>query len=249
LKTFYRILWKYADGITQDSELAKQKAKVYLPENVVNETIEIGVDFNVFNPSIEKGSIRKKYNLGGRPIIFHSRSIAKIYNLDTIIRSIPIVREQVSKICYLFTGDFESLNQGSKKYIIDHNLHNNVIFCGRLDHETEMKFYYADADITVSVPSSDSSPFSVYEAMATKTPVIVSDLPWLDGKFTHGKHLLTVPVQNELALAAAIINLINNEVILDVESAYSIVFDKINMLVENERLGLLFEKSILTKKN
>ena len=63
-----------------------------------------------------------------------------------------------------------------------------MIFTGRLDHNKEIKYYYADADVCVSIPSSDSSPFSVYEAMATKTPVIVSDLPWVSENFDKNEH-------------------------------------------------------------
>jgi glycosyltransferase involved in cell wall biosynthesis len=108
-----------------------------------------------------------------------------------------------------------------------------------------MKYYNIDADLMVSIPSSDSSPFSVYEAMAVKTPVIVSDLPWFKGKFINGKHLIAVPAQDEMVLAQSIIKLINKEVELDIESAYSIVFNKINMLVENKKLEGVFENAIV----
>jgi glycosyltransferase involved in cell wall biosynthesis len=241
LKYFYKHFWKYADGITQDSELAKQKASPYLPKNVINETIEIGVDFNFFNPFVKKGLVRNKYNLGKRPIVFHSRGITKLYNLDIIIKSIPVVREKMPDVCFLFTGVYSALNKVSKKFIKDQNLNSNIIFCGRLDHETEMKYYYTDADLMISIPSSDSSPFSVYEAMATKTPVIASDLPWLEGKFLPNIHLSTVPV-NAQKLADSVLGILEKHIILDLDGAYNVVFDKINMLTENKKLEqMLFE--------
>ena len=41
-----------------------------------------------------------------------------------------------------------------------------------------MAQHYNAADLVVSVPSSDSSPKSVYEAMFCKKPIVVSDLKW-----------------------------------------------------------------------
>lgn len=41
-----------------------------------------------------------------------------------------------------------------------------------------MADHYNAADIVVSVPSSDSSPKSVYEAMFCKKPIVISDLEW-----------------------------------------------------------------------
>ena len=214
LKPFYKVFWKYADRIIADSQLALNKAQPYMTDNI-NEIIEIGIDLSIFNPSVKKGLVRKKYHLNNRPIVFHSRSIKKLYNLGTIIKSILIVRERIPDVCFLFTGDMDDLNKESKKFIESQDLHHNIIFCGRLIHETEIKYFYADANLVVSVPSSDSSPFSVYEAMATKTPVIVSELPWYKNKFIPGKHLITVPVKDEIFLAKAIIEILNNEVVLD----------------------------------
>ena len=105
LKLYYRKLWKYADGITQDSKLAKIKSLSFMPKDVINETIEIGVDFNVFNETVSGGFVREKFHLGDRPIVFHSRSIKELYNLETIIKSIPLVKNKFPLVCFMFTGD------------------------------------------------------------------------------------------------------------------------------------------------
>lgn len=242
IKILYKKYWKYADAIIQDSELAKQKISHLLPREVINKTIEIGVNLNVFNPSVPKGIVRKKYKLGNRPIVFHSRSIKKIYNLKTIIASIPNVKNSFPEIIYIFTGNIEHLDTASKHFITANHLEDNVMFCGRLDHEKEMKYFYADADIMVSIPLSDSSPFSVYEAMATKTPVIVSDLPWLNGKFIPDKHLLVTSTKDPKMLASKIIKVLSRGFVLDTEEAFEIIKNKINMEIENKKREDLFIK-------
>ena len=46
---------------------------------------------------------------------------------------------------------------------------------------------YRAADVVVSIPSSDSSPRSVWEALACGRPVVVSDLPWAREELEHGR--------------------------------------------------------------
>lgn len=242
IKKFYKYFWKYADAITQDSQLSETCGRQFMPAGILNETIEIGVDFQIFNENIEPGAITKKFNLNNRPIVFHSRNMTKLYNVDTLIESLPIVKKQFGNICYILTGNKNDLTKKSQKLLKQKQLDENIIFCGRLDHTSEIKYYYKDADVVVSVPSSDSSPFSVYEAMATKTPVIVSDLPWFTGKFIPNKHLLPVPVRNSTLLAEAIIKVLGKKVQLDVDSSFQIVFNQINMVTENEKLEMLFNE-------
>src|SRR5204863_370961 len=47
---------------------------------------------------------------------------------------------------------------------------------------------YAAADVVVSVPSSDSSPRSVWEALACGRAVVVSDLQWARDELVDGRH-------------------------------------------------------------
>jgi len=94
----------------------------------------------------------------------------------------------------------------------------------------------------VSVPSSDSSPSSVYEAMACKTPVILSDLPWHQGKFEKDQDMVVVPVRDVERLAEAIIQIFSGEKTVDVNSAYEKVLKNINYEIENRKLEKLYQR-------
>ena len=244
LKPFYRKYWKYAAGITQDSEQAKRKALDYMPAGVENKTIEIGVDFSLFNPTIEKGTIRTELQLGDRPIVFHSRGIKPIYNLETILRSIPAVKKDFPNVCYLFCGEESQLSDEGKDLLEKLKLRETVTFLGWVDHDGEMPYYIADADVSVSMPLTDSSPFSVYEAMAMKTPVIVSDLPWLYDKFDPEVHLIKVEATDHQKLAMAILGILAKDRSPDVDRAYDQVFQNINMEKENKKLETMISSTL-----
>ena len=71
---------------------------------------------------------------------------------------------------------------------------------------------YADSDEALSIPSSDSSLLTVHEDMACYVSVIVSDIDWYKDNFILCKHLLTVPVRNEIVLSQMMMdNLIQNK--------------------------------------
>ena len=59
------------------------------------------------------------------------------------------------------------------------------------------------AEVTVSIPRSDSSPRSVWEAMAAGSATVLSDLPWAHELIEDGRHALLVTPAEE-AVAAAI---------------------------------------------
>jgi glycosyltransferase involved in cell wall biosynthesis len=72
---------------------------------------------------------------------------------------------------------------------------------GHVPYE-QMAWYYQAADVCVSIPSSDSSPRSVWEAMACGCPVVISDLPWVRELITPERDALVVTIEAEAVSAA-----------------------------------------------
>jgi|GEM_PF-72559 glycosyltransferase involved in cell wall biosynthesis len=248
LKLFYRKFWKYSDGIVQDSQVVMNKSKLFLPEGKSSEIIGIGIDTNLFNRFLRKGNVREKYHLGDRPVVFHSRSTKALYNVDIIIRSIPLVKKHIHDVCYLLTGNYQSIDKKTKQFIIQEKLEDHLIFCGYLDHISQIKYYYADSNVVLSVPSSDSSPFSVFEAMATGIPVITTNLTWFKNIFEPGRHLITVPVRDVQSLSEAIINVLSGKVKTELTESCQIVFDRMNMIKENDKLDDFIRRAIDKKQ-
>lgn len=248
---FYRFMYKKVDAVVQDSKTAQEFGIKYgAPKDYSrNKIIEIGIDFNIFNNNVPKGIVRKKYNLDNRQIIFHSRGVVDpIYNIDIVIKSILNVRINFPDCILILTARKEQLSPGLQEFIQNNGLERNILFAGYQDRIKDLKHFYRDADVNISVPLSDSSPFSVYESMACLTPNVVTDLPWLYSNFIPGKHLMVCSVRDERSLTEKINKILNHEHDLDLLSAYNIVCEKINLRKENEKLES-FYKSVLKNKN
>ncbi len=83
-----------------------------------------------------------------------------------------------------------------------HGLRDAVTVLGNVSPERLPDVYRA-ADVVVSIPSSDSSPRSVWEALACGRPVVVSDLPWAREELEPGGQALLVQLDPG-SIAAAI---------------------------------------------
>ena len=140
----------------------------------------------------------------------------------------------------MFCRHFGELENNYKRLITNLEVQNNVTFTGFLNNELDMPFYCTDADVILSVLTSDSSPRSVYEAMACGTPVIISELSWYHGKFEKDIDLLTVPVRDSKNLAKSIIDILNHSNVPNVESAYNKVKENINMVSHSKNLEALY---------
>ncbi len=89
-------------------------------------------------------------------------------------------------------------------------IENITQFAGRVEHE-ELAYYYAAADVCV-VPSH-YEPFGLVaiEAMASRTPVIASNVGGLKFSVVNGETGLLVPPQDEVAFAEAIDSLLSDQ--------------------------------------
>ena len=89
-------------------------------------------------------------------------------------------------------------------------LEDNIIWLGHVKYE-EMCHYYNASDVVISVPSSDSSPKSVYEAMFCGRPVIITDLEWSHEILQESECVCRVKVNDANGLSDSIINIISNK--------------------------------------
>ena len=236
IKYIYNFFFKYIDGVIQDSFVSKKAGIKYGAPSKNNKVINIGVNLSTFDYKIKRGLARKIIGLNKDDLmIFSSRGYKELYNIDIIIKSIKKVKKIFKNVKYVFALDINQIGLEDIKYIEKNNLKKNIIFTGYIPHN-QMPSYYRDSDLVLSVPSSDSSPFSVYESMAMKTACIVTDLPWVEENFVINRHLFTVPVRDVDSLAKKIVHFFNSKAILNLEEAYEIINNKINFLNENKKL-------------
>ena len=179
-----------ADAITVDSEMLRQ-AVINLGGKASHcHLIHFGVDRDVFNPVIPRKQAREQLQLQGYPIILSPRLLMSNYNIDVILRSVPIVRKHFPNVLFLIKFGYGNLKEECESLVRTLEISDHVRFIGYVPDEL-MPLYYRASDVAVSIPSFDSAGRSNFEAMACDLPAIVSNLPWVDDiEHTYGANFI-----------------------------------------------------------
>jgi glycosyltransferase involved in cell wall biosynthesis len=164
------------------------------PEQIVRLVHGADTDRFVPRPDGREGA-RRRLGLGKNRIVLGARSLFPLYNPRVIVDAFEEVARSISDV------DLVLLHLGVETPEIG-PLHERVRLVGMVPHE-HMPDYFRAADVCVSVPSSDGSPRTVWEAMAAGAPLVLSDLPWLHGIIESGREALIVPIEAK-AIADAI---------------------------------------------
>lgn len=243
-------VFKRVDIVTGDSKILQKAGMKYGAHSNNNYIIQNGVDLRTFN-SPKKNTVSFIEN---RKImkLFSPRGITPLYNIDVIITALDILQRKHSlnffcQFVYGF-GDEYLIDYKKKCQIL--KLSANIEWIGYVDHK-DMPNYYIRNDITISVPSSDSSPKSVYESMACGTPVVISDLEWSRENLINGKNVITCKAGSASDLADSIIKLYNDKVLYDdiKKSGIELVKERFSYIKEMEKMKKIMLKAIEMKKS
>jgi glycosyltransferase involved in cell wall biosynthesis len=212
---FHNIFLKYALR-TADSILVNSAQMQNACLKVVKDTAKLqkrtGVDLKTFYFRNEDGDIRKRLNLENSPVLISTRSLADIYNIDIIIKSIPLVLRKIPDAKFIFTWYFYNNDTYSKiKQLVDNlNIKDAIRFLGKIENY-EMPKYFNIADVFISISSKDSAPMSLFEAMACGVPPVTADHPAVNELVKDGWNGYIVPQRDPEATAQAIIKLLEDE--------------------------------------
>ena len=163
------------------------------------ELVGSGVDVERFAPPSPEERVALKAQLGLEPgpVVLSPRKVAPLYNVDTIVHAFARVSSSDVPDVQLVVKHLES----GPPPLPDVPGTSRVHVVGHVPYE-RLADYYRAADVCVSIPSSDSAPRSVWEAMACGAPTVVSNLPWVRESLREGEALV-VPITAE-AVAEAI---------------------------------------------
>lgn len=165
-----------------------------------------GVDLEVFRmPSAdERAALKARHGLGPGPVIFSPRGLKELYNPAVVVKAFARVRALFpdAQLVLKHAGGEASLPSGWSEMP-------GVQVVGHVDRRTIVDLFRA-ADVTVSIPDSDSSPRSVWEAMAAGSATVLSDLPWVHELIADDRDALVVSPDDD-AVAAAIERLLRDE--------------------------------------
>ena len=204
----YRLLTKYslkkADLVVCDSETVKKELLRLGTDPVRIRMVYNGIDTQQFSPH-PANELRDRL---GSPVIISTRALRPIYNIEMLIKAIPLVLKQVPQAAFVIVGDGEqrAYLEGLANSL---KVSNNVRFTGWIPN-AQLPDYLASSDIYVSTSLSDSTSLSLQEAMACELAPVVTDLPANREWIKDGENGFLVPVNDVATLADRITCLIKD---------------------------------------
>lgn len=203
LRTKNRLTVRRADLLLVDSAPVRE-ALVLLgapPDRV--RMMSWGVDLSLFTPvGSAKHIVRRNLGLPDRPTVLSPRLLKPNYNVALIAEACERARESIPELFLVVKY------LGERSVTLPREQAEMIRFVGNVPYE-DMPSYYQASDVCVSLPSSDSAPRSVWEAMACGCPCILSDLPWISGALDPDRDALVVPIEVD-ALAGALVRVLSS---------------------------------------
>jgi glycosyltransferase involved in cell wall biosynthesis len=200
----------HADMITCDAERVKEKIAElsgYPPEKIV--VFPWGLELGLFNPRVDGSPIRNELGWEENKVLIMNRQMRPKNNVACFIETLPaVVREEPdTRVLLLGSGPMEN---EIRELVRENALGPFVHFAGWVPIQ-DMPKYLRASDIYVSSALMDGSSMSLLEAMACGLPVVVTDIPsileWVDD----GYNGYVVPRRNSEALAAKILELLQDQ--------------------------------------
>jgi glycosyltransferase involved in cell wall biosynthesis len=183
-----------SDLVLADSAPLADAARRLAGPGVPVEIVQWGVDLDRFRPDPEaRAAARRELGVDGSPVVLSTRALDGIYNPGILLEAFSLLRRRVPEARLVLKHPGASLPPAIEARIEELGLRGATHAVGFLDDDALARLYRA-ADAYVSIPSTDSSPRSVWEALACGTPAVVSDLPWARAALCDGEHALLVPV-------------------------------------------------------
>jgi glycosyltransferase involved in cell wall biosynthesis len=191
-----------SDLVLADSAPLADAARRIAGPGVPVELVQWGVDLDRYRPDPQaRAAARRALGVDANPVILSTRALDALYNPSVVLEAFGLLRRRVPDAQLVLKHPGAVLPTAIEAQLTDLGLREATHVIGFVDDEALAGLYRA-ADAYLSIPSSDSSPRSVWEALACGTPAVVSDLPWARQVLRDGEHALLVPVDAEAVAAA-----------------------------------------------
>lgn len=185
-----------ADVVVADSEVLAQAAALLAPDAPKAVIANWGVDEERFAPG-DRARSRALVGLPPKgPVVMGIRGLDQSYNPAALLRGFALLKEEAPDALLVLKHPHDEVPVEIGAAIEKLAIEDSVRIAGRVPLD-ELPDWYRAADVCVSIPSTDSAPRSVWEALATETPVVASDLPWAREWLTDGRDALLVPARPE----------------------------------------------------
>ncbi|BAI60843.1 putative glycosyltransferase [Methanocella paludicola SANAE] len=226
-------------------------------ENVRDELVKLGVDADRirliyfgtdpgrFNPDKKREQLKEELGIAGHPMIICTRNFYPSYDVQTLIRSVPLVLKSIPDAEFVFFG--RGPGDELKELASSLGVASNVHFLGYVPND-ELPVYLASSDIFVSPSLSDGGiAVSITDAMACGLPVIVTDVADNSKLIKDNVNGFVIPVKSPEVLAEKIIYLIRND---NLRAKFgnlnrSIIVNEYNYFKEMKKIENIYKESLI----
>ena len=204
-----------ADLITCWSSKLTNVVRHYARPDTPVEVIHGGVDTEQFQPGPKSQDLLEELRIpSDAKVILSPRLMRPLYNLDKIALAAPKVWAEVPNAYLVMVVPAQAKDGQYERYvrsILSQQGQERVRLVESIPHD-RMVDYYRSADVTISIPSSDGTPMSVLESLASGTPVVVSDIPNYDAEYIEAdKTVVLANPQNVDSVASALVRVLTDE--------------------------------------
>jgi len=144
------------------------------------------------------------------PKLFWMRTFHDIWNPLMAIRVLAKLRQHVPNATLVIAGQDKGLEEETKRLAQELGVSDAVTFPGFLTLQRKIEFG-TQADIYINTNRIDNMPVAVVEACAFGLPVVSTDIGGLPNLLTEGETGLFVKVDDDDAMVAAILRLLNDD--------------------------------------
>jgi glycosyltransferase involved in cell wall biosynthesis len=211
------VVFNYHSGEAPDhlrrSALARHVMRTWVDLNVVPSGFlrhvlqGFGISARVVPNTVDLQQFEYRARDPLRPRLLCTRNFEDMYNVACVLRAFARVQARHSDATLTLVGS-GSQEDSLRALALQLELR-NVTFTGAIP-PAEISRHYAEADVFVQAPRIDNMPLSVLEAFASGLPVVSTDVGGVPYMLTHGVHGLLAPDDDDEAIAAWVLTLIES---------------------------------------
>ena len=176
--------------------------RIFANHGVPCEVVPNIVDLKLFAPAALPAVLTRA------PHIVVTRNLEWIYDNETAIRALALVRQQFPD-CRMSIAGIGPEQGALRRTATECGVDDAVTFVGRLGREA-IAAMYRSADIALNPSRVDNMPNSILEALASGVPVVSTQVGGVPYMVDHGRTALLVPPQDPKAMADGIIRLLRD---------------------------------------
>jgi len=205
----FRFVAKHSNKIIAVSNNIKEEVIKRLALSADNFiSIYNGVDLNRFQHKTSSETLRGSLNINSSdPIVGSVGGLRPVKDYQCLLKSVPIILKEFPKTKFILVGD-GPLKESLKFKVKSLKLENNVLFLG---WRTDIPELLAIFDIFALSSKTEGISISILEAMASRLPVIATNVGGNQEVVEDGKTGFLVPQGDFHSLANAIIKLLKGK--------------------------------------